>query len=230
MLLAELEVWHTRAAQPTRRVALGNIVLPTEPPPGFGGVLLAAVVAGHLRLAGDEVDDRNGVRRLLDQIVAGERVVQPRLAHRYQVDRHGLACTTHRLVGEHETLSFQFGHGGRPMAHVLGALYAVERFEPDLRAALHEPLLRALRWHGPIGPSFVAEIVGGRAPLITRANPRAWALDILGFEIGGDPDRKAVLRHYRQRLRAVHPDLGGSHADAVDGIEELNEARSILLA
>ncbi|MEJ7561563.1 MAG: hypothetical protein WKF45_03455, partial [Ilumatobacteraceae bacterium] len=49
MLLAELEVWHTRPTAPTRRVALGNLVLPADPPPGFGGLLLGAVVAAHVR-------------------------------------------------------------------------------------------------------------------------------------------------------------------------------------
>jgi hypothetical protein len=49
MLLAEIEVWHTRPAVPTRRVALGHLVLPVDPAPGFGGLLLGAVVAAHLR-------------------------------------------------------------------------------------------------------------------------------------------------------------------------------------
>ena len=43
MLLAELEVWHTRPLAPTRRLALGNLVLPVEPAPGFGGLLLGAM-------------------------------------------------------------------------------------------------------------------------------------------------------------------------------------------
>ena len=48
MLLAELQIWHTRPATPTRRLALGHLVLPTEPAPGLGGVLLAAVVAAYM--------------------------------------------------------------------------------------------------------------------------------------------------------------------------------------
>ena len=48
MVLAELEVWHSRPITPTRRVALGHLVLPADPPPGFGGLLLGAVVAAHL--------------------------------------------------------------------------------------------------------------------------------------------------------------------------------------
>jgi hypothetical protein len=36
MLLSELEIWHSRPVTPTRRVALGNLVLPVDPAPGFG--------------------------------------------------------------------------------------------------------------------------------------------------------------------------------------------------
>ena len=48
MLLAELEVWHSRPVTPTRRIALGNLVLPVDPVPGFGGLLIGAIVAAHL--------------------------------------------------------------------------------------------------------------------------------------------------------------------------------------
>jgi hypothetical protein len=89
MLLSELEIWHSRPVTPTRRVALGNLVLPVDPAPGFGGLLLGAVMAKYL----PEVDDDlvPDVHRLLDQVHTGTRVAQPRLRHRYQVDRHGLA-------------------------------------------------------------------------------------------------------------------------------------------
>ncbi|MDQ1376415.1 MAG: rRNA (guanine1516-N2)-methyltransferase, partial [Acidimicrobiaceae bacterium] len=48
MLLAELEIRHSRAIAPTRRVALGDLWLPTEPAPGFGGILLAGILAGYV--------------------------------------------------------------------------------------------------------------------------------------------------------------------------------------
>ena len=106
MLLAELEVWHTRPLAPTRRVSLGNLVLPVDPAPGFGGLLLGAVVAGHIGDVPEElVPD---VHRLIDQIDRDERVVQPRLRHRFQVDRHGLALSTHRLIGDGEEINFDF--------------------------------------------------------------------------------------------------------------------------
>ena len=53
MLLAELEVWHSRPVTPTRRVSLGHLVLPVDPTPGFGGLLLAVpVVSPAVALAG----------------------------------------------------------------------------------------------------------------------------------------------------------------------------------
>ena len=125
MLLAELEVWHTRPLAPTRRLALGNLVLPVDPAPGFGGLLLGAVVAGHI---GDvPVEVVPDVHRLIDQIDHDQRVVQPRLRHRFQVDRHGLALSTHRMLGDGEEISFDFHTTGTGVAQVLGAVYAVER-------------------------------------------------------------------------------------------------------
>ena len=117
MLLAELEVWHTRPLAPTRRLALGNLVLPVDPAPGFGGLLLGAVVAAHIKDVPPElVPD---VHRLIDQVDRDQRVVQPRLRHRFQVDRHGLALSTHRLVGDANEISFDFhttGTGDGPGA------------------------------------------------------------------------------------------------------------------
>ena len=110
MLLAELEVWHTRPLAPTRRVSLGNLVLPVDPAPGFGGLLLGAVVAGHI---GDVPDDLvPDVHRLIDQVDRDVRVVQPRLRHRFQVDRHGLALSTHRLIGDGEEITLRLPHDG----------------------------------------------------------------------------------------------------------------------
>ncbi|MCU1450873.1 MAG: hypothetical protein JWP02_3043, partial [Acidimicrobiales bacterium] len=55
MLLAELEIRHSRAAVPTRRVALGETWLPAEPPPGAGGVLLGGIVAAHVVAFDDDL-------------------------------------------------------------------------------------------------------------------------------------------------------------------------------
>ena len=85
-------------------------------------MLLGAVVAGHI---GDIPDDLvPDVHRLIDQIDRDRRVVQPRLHHRFQVDRHGLALSTHRLIGNGEEISFDFHTTGTGIAQVLGAIYA----------------------------------------------------------------------------------------------------------
>jgi hypothetical protein len=228
MLLAELEVWHSRPVTPTRRVALGHLVLPVDPAPGFGGLLLGAVIATHLPQVDDEL--LPDIHRLLDQISRSERVTQPRLRHRYQVDRHGLAVSAHRLVGEGDNVRFDLGANASPLAQVLGAVYAVERLEVSARLVLVPVLHRAMRWRGAIGPSFIANLAGSAgASLSAMADPRAWALDVLGFPLGtGKVSKRDVTARYRDGLRRVHPDHGGSDDLASKAIADLGEARRIL--
>ncbi len=230
MLLAELEIWHSRATTPTRRVALGHLVLPVDPAPGFGGLLLGAVIAAHLPDVDPElVPD---VHRLLAQIDGGRRVVQPRLRHRFQVDRHGLAVTAHRLAGDGDNVRFDLGSNASPLAQVLGAIYALERLDPVARHTLIPVLQRAMRWKGPIGPSFVANLAGtASASLAAMADPRAWALDLLGFPLGtAKVSKREVTTRYRDALRRVHPDHGGDERLASKAIADLGEARKILSA
>jgi len=230
MLLAELEVWHSRPVTPTRRVSLGNLILPVDPTPGFGGLLLGAVVAAHL----DDVDTDllPDVHRLLNQVDRGERIVQPRLRHRFQVDRHGLGVSRHRLEGEGENVRFRFDSNGSGLVQVLGAIYAIERLEASARHALVPLISKAMRWKGPIGPSFVAHLAGSSATsLAAMADPRAWALDLFGFPVGTTKvTKKQVMGRYRDQLRLVHPDHGGDELDAGKAIGDLHEARKILLA
>lgn len=227
MLLAELEVFHTRPAVPTRRVALGNLVLPVDPAPGFGGLLLGAVVANHIK--GVDPDLVNDITRLVHQVEHGERIVQPRLRHRFQVDRHGLAHSRHQAVGEDEEIEFDFGTTGSDLAQVLGAIYAVERLAPSSRRLIGPVLIKAIRWRGPIGPALIAHLAGSRATeLSALADPKGWALELLGFPLGSQPSSRDVTKQYRSRMRAVHPDHGGEAANASKAILELNEARRIL--
>ena len=229
MLLAELQIWHTRPMTPTRRVALGHLVLPTDPAPGLGGVLLAAVVAAYLPSVDDDL--RPDIGRLIDQVARGERVVQPRLQHRYQVDRHGLAASVHQLNGDAGHVEFDLHSLGRPLSQVLGAVYALERLSLESRRNVAPVLHRALRWRGPIGPSFVADITGvSRTDLVGIADPRVWALDLLGFPMGTTKvTKKDVMARFRLMLREAHPDHGGDDSTAGATIERLAEARRILL-
>ena len=69
MILAELEIWHSRPITPTRRVSLGHLVLPADPAPGFGGILLGAVVARHLFDVDEEMHP--DIHRLTLQVERG---------------------------------------------------------------------------------------------------------------------------------------------------------------
>lgn len=227
MLLAELEVFHTRPAVPTRRVALGNLVLPVDPAPGFGGLLLGAVIANHI--GGVDAEAVPDVTRLVHQVEHGERIVQPRLRHRFQVDRHGLSHSRHQLIGHDDEIEFDFGTTGSDLAQVLGAIYAVERLAVSSRRLIGPVLLKGLRWRGPIGPALIAHLAGSTATeLSALADPRAWALEVLGFTIDARPSSREVTKHYRARMRSVHPDHGGEAAQASKAILDLNEARRIL--
>lgn len=230
MLLAELQVWHTRPAVPTRRIALGDLDLPIDPAPGFGGLLIGSVVAAHIGGVSDElVPD---LHRLVNQIAGDERVVQPRLRHRFQIDRHGLSRSVHRLVGTGDEIGFEFDSTGTDLAQVLGAVYAVERLDPARRATIAAVIHKGMRWRGPIGPALIAHLVGAQSTtLAALADPRAWALDVLGFAPGSAvPSKREVIAQYRRRMMSVHPDHGGDRRSAGSAILDLNEARRILIA
>src|SRR5437867_2857357 len=122
MLLAELEVRHSRSIAPTRRVALGSHWLPVEPAPGFGGILIAGVVAAHVDGLDDDLLD--GLLELIDDLEPGKRIAQPRLRHRFQTDVHGLARSRHRLVGDGEAMRLDVQTPAPPVPQLLGALYA----------------------------------------------------------------------------------------------------------
>ena len=231
MLLAEFEVFHSRPITPTRRISLGHLALPVDPLPGFGGVLLGGVVA---RFLGDLDEDRHpDLHRLIAQIDRGQRIVQPRIRHRFQVDQVGLGRSIHRLVGDGEQIGFEFADTGSPVPQILAAVYAAERLADPARHAVCAVLHRAAHWTGPIGPSFIAHMSGlsgaRTSSFVAFADPVAWAMEILGFPMGtAKPSRKEVLKQFRTRLMEAHPDHGGNERDASKKIGDLGEARRIL--
>jgi hypothetical protein len=230
MILAELEVWHSRPIAPTRRVALGHVVLPVDPAPGFGGLLLGGIVASHVvELEPDLLEELNGLLRDLEM---GRRIAQPRLRHRFQLDRHGLARSLHRLVGEGEAVSFELEGEGSAASQVLGAVYAAGELDLVARRVVFDVLRRAVTWRGPVGPSMLRHLTGGPAgrAAAAYADPASWALGILGFAAGATPPRREVQQRFRSLLRAAHPDHGGSRDGAADRIADLAEARRILLS
>lgn len=226
-LYAELEIFHTRPAVPTRRLALGHLVLPVDPAPGVGGLLLGAVVARFL--GGVDVELRFDLTCLLDEVQAGSRVVQPRLRHRYQTDRHGLAHSRHTISGTADAVEMEFDSHGSDLAQVLGAIYAIERIHADARPAVGTVVRRAMRWNGPIGPAMIAYLAGSEASsLSVLADPRGWAMALLGLHADREPSAKDVTQAYRAKMREAHPDLGGEADLAAGAINDLNEARRIL--
>lgn len=232
MVLAELEIWHSRPIAPTRRVALGERTLPTDPAPGFGGLLLGGIVAAHI---GDlDLDLTAELSRLITELESGRRISQPRLRHRYQVDHIGLARSRHRLRGDGDALDFDLEDNGIPAVQVLGAVYAAGQLSPFDRPSVMETLRRAVRWRGPVGPALVAHLSGARGAAAwsasAYADPEGWALGVLG--LGGEdvPARREVMRRFRDLVRDAHPDHGGRSEGAADRIADLSEARRILLA
>lgn len=230
MLLAELEVLHSRPVAPTRRVAIGTTVLPTGPGPGYGGILLAGVSAAFA--AAIDPDLHGDLHRLTHQLQAGQRIPQPRLRHRFQDDKVGLNAHRHRLFGEGETIRFDFDRDGNPAPNVLGAVYAAGRFPAEERQPVFELIRRGLLWRGDVGPELVAYLTDSgssrRWALIGGLESVAWALDIFGLESAG-VEAKDVQRRFRELLRQAHPDHGGATDGAADRINDLTTARQILL-
>ena len=103
MLLAELEIRHSRAVAPTRRIALGSQWLPTEPAPGHGGILLGGIVAAHLGEVSSEVMGQ--LLALASDLEMGRRIAQPQLRHRFQTDVVGLERSRHKLIRTGESLT-----------------------------------------------------------------------------------------------------------------------------
>lgn len=230
MLLAELEVRHSRAIAPTRRIALGELYLPIEPAPGHGGILLAAIVAACC--ARLDEDQREDVELLLDDLSRGRRIVQPRLRHRFQTDVHGLDRSHHRLVGDGESMRLELDDHGAVLPQALAALYAAARLSYRVRAEVFRLLRRATRWEGLADERLLHYLTSDEAPFRRAASPgdEGWALRVLGFSTGLEPARHEILRRFRALVREAHPDHGAEADGAGRRITELTEAKRILLA
>jgi hypothetical protein len=231
VLLAELEVRHSRAVAPTRRVALGHRWLPVDPAPGFGGLLLGAVVGAHVEAVPDDLWPE--LARLVDDLQDGNRIAQPRLRHRFQTDVVGLDRSRHRLVGDGEVLTLEIDDHARPVPQLLGALYAAGDVPARTRPFVFEIVRRALRWDGGSHDDLLGFLSGsGASRRDWRRFPtdERWALEVLGFGPNGSPSRDDVVSRFRTLVREAHPDHGADHDGAGLRILELSEARRILLA
>ena len=233
MILAELEVYHSRPVAPTRRLALGRSLLPVDPAPGFGGILLGAVVAEHL--AAIDPDLVGDLRRLTLQLEHGHRVAQPRLRHRFQTDRIGLTRSSLRLRGDGHRMRFDFEDKAAPAQYVLAAVYAAGAVAPTVRPGVLATVRAALDWVGPVGPELIGHLGGTTGPGTWSAeafrDPVGWALRVLDMEEqAANPEAWRVQRHFRDLLRDAHPDHGAGVDGAAERIADLTAARRILLA
>jgi hypothetical protein len=237
MVVAELEIYHSRPIAPTRRVSLGKMNLPTDPPPGFGGILLGGIIAANIgEVDPDLVPD---LLHLVTELEEGRRIPQPRLRYRFQEDKIGLQPSRHRLIGDGEELVFDLQDDkGLPTQQVLGAVYAAGRIDRAVRHAVMQTVRRAVTWEGGADGDLIATLsgVGRGRPLTAFAfeNPTSWALGVLGLAAGSKgPGRRVpradVQRQFREQLMAAHPDHGGDAGEAAQRISELTEARRILL-
>jgi hypothetical protein len=250
VLLAELNVRHTRRHMPTRRVALDGAYLPTSGP-AHGAALLAAVTATNL--PGVDEEQRDLLPRLLDDARGGLTIPRIALRHRLQRDVHGLDRSRHRMIGENGKLAIEIDVHGAPTPQVLGAVLGAASLPGSGRSIALDALRRVVdgRWPGlspEVEVRFVAEIDhwGMRPPLATagawtRGGPpdeeqwrgvaadQRWAMEVLGLRAGMGVDREDVNRRFRRLLRDAHPDSGGAAAAAAARIAELTEARTILL-
>lgn len=254
MVLAELNVRHTRRHQPTRRVALDPGYLPTNGS-AYGAVLLGAVVSEFF----DGLDEEQ--RELLPRFVRDARkgdLVVPRIALRFrlQTDIHGLDRSRHRFLSEPGRVVLELDVHGHAAPQVICALMAAAAMGSTSRsiafrvidATLARPgempegveirrLLHGVPGAAPPPPGTYSVGNGsGEAgaafdPEVWRnvSAEQRWAMEVLGLHSDTVVERADVQRRFRRLLRVAHPDQGGTSLGAAERIAELAEARELLL-
>lgn len=236
--LAELRYFHSRPFAPTRRLATGESRLPVDPAPGPGGILLGAVMARH-RGELDE-DSHENLLRLSLQLQEGQRIVQPRLRHRFQTDRHGLTRSRAVLVRTSDGLRLDIENEGTGFQLMVAAMYTAGSLPAMARRPVMDAVRKGMRWNGAGGDrGLFAHLAGigssGSWDPSIYAEPVQWALETLQLPVERNgaihrPERSVVQRQFRLALRAAHPDHGGDSDDAAGRIEDITEARRILLS
>lgn len=240
MLLAELEIFHSRPIAPTRRISIGRTLLPgsqNSTRPGFGSLLLGAVCARYG--LGLSHDLQGEIAALVYDLERERTVAQPRLRHRLQQDRVGLTRSRQRLHGpgasaSADEIDCEFDDSrATPSQLVLGAVYAAGLASRSDRGEAIRAVRRGLAWRGEIGPALFGYLASDQSSkrVGAMADPVGWAMGILGFDHGiATPEHAAVRQGFREALRTAHPDLGADEAEAAERIADLSEARRILLA
>ncbi len=254
MLLAELNIRHTRRHMPTRRVAVDHGYLPTSGP-AFGGVLIGAVIAEHL--PGLDEDQLEALSRFVDGARRGLTVPRIALRYRLQTDTHGLDLSRHRIVSadvERGSVRpiLELDRHSRSAPQVIGAIMAAAQLPPSARsvafrfvdAAVARPgvlpegldvrrLYEGLPGVRPPPPGTTTKIGTGRSDDREQwagiPSERRWAMEVLGLHAGLTIERDDVQRRFRRLVRLAHPDHGAGSSGAAERIAELTEARELLL-
>jgi hypothetical protein len=255
VLLAELNIRHTRRHMPTRRVAVDHGYLPTSGP-AFGGVLIGAVVAECF--SGLDEEQTDALARLVDVARKGNLTV-PRIALRYRLQRdtHGLDLSRHRILSadvERGSVRpiLELDLHGRAAPQVIGALMAGSQLPPSGRSVVFRFVDAALgrpgvlpegldvrrRYEGlpgmrPPGPGTTTTVGSGRISgsddWAGVPSERRWAMEVLGLHAGHAIERDDVQKRFRRLVRLAHPDHGGESVGAAERMAELSEARELLL-
>ncbi len=249
MLLAELNVRHTRRHMPTRRVALGDVYLPMSGP-AYGAALLGAVISEFLGELDEE--QRDLLPRLLHDAREGLSVPRIALRYRLQTDTHGLDRSRHRILAEATTddapaVVLELDKHGRGAPQVIGAILAAAALPPSARWLALRAVDEALRRPKlPAGMKLRRLVFGApdlRPPLpgapvafaaddlwVGVPSERRWAMEVLGLHTGMELERDDVQARFRRLVRLAHPDHGAEHERAAERLAELAEARELLLA
>ncbi|MGI9576798.1 MAG: hypothetical protein ACR2OH_01205 [Microthrixaceae bacterium] len=235
MIVAEMEAFYSRPVAPTRRVAVGELLLPDDGAEDAAAMLLGGVIAAFGRRL-DE-DDIAELTRLVTDVALGRRIPQPRLRHRFQADRIGLKRSATMLVEDADGFyELVLDHtNGTSAQHALAAVYSMAQLGHANRKPVATAMRRGLEWVGEVGPELLGTLRPGASgrhlgPAASASDPVSWALGVLGLSaLDGRPPRTEVRQAFRDALRSAHPDHGASERFAATRIAELDTARRILL-
>jgi DnaJ-class molecular chaperone with C-terminal Zn finger domain len=175
----------------------------------------------------------------------GLSVPRRALRFRLQTDTEGLALSRHRLLGEGGELLLELDvHGQYPVPQLLGVVMAAAAMATYPRTLSLRAIEQAVERPGVLPEGMVVRYVTEararpRPPIGIRVvdgdtwwgipPERRWAMEVLGFGPGTEPERDEVLRRFRRLVRLAHPDHGGARNFAAERIVELGEARRVLL-
>ncbi|GAC1535557.1 MAG: hypothetical protein NVS3B12_17630 [Acidimicrobiales bacterium] len=141
----------------------------------------------------------------------------------------GLDRSRHKLHRDGERVHLEIDDHGASMPQILAAVYAAGMLESRTRPAVFRMLRRATRWQGAPDERLM-RFLSGESPRALGGGDEGWALSVLGFTLGKEPSRGEINRRFRNLVRDAHPDHGGAVEDAGARIQNLTEAKRILLS